>query len=623
MSWIPAYHIEGGMMGGLYCPQGVLDGLLTIATTSTSAIDQGVRSLGYNYATGEADGALWSAAYGVDDSRLEAYQVNNEGSSGDPLIAEILIENPEGAQFYKQTFCVFGHLSNSVVQDTGYKLLNCSFTITKVTRREYAAPYSMPTETHVFLNQPSAVSIGGGHYYVLMGTPAQYGNERAIKRIMFTMGSFIYDSTEYFGVALYDEDKSGVSQKTSSFYALFGVSKSVLDNAFGSFDPETKDDPNEETDEPGGGESGEGGGDGGHNKEQDAVPYPDDPPLSGASAGFITMYEMTETNMQNFATELFDFDWWQAVKNFFADPMDFICGVMIVPFAPRTSGHARPVFHQASPLPDIKMSHFWPVIQDQYQDIDCGSITIPKYYNSCFDYNPYTSVRIFLPYIGYKDLDPDEVMGNTISLKYKVDCMTGDCIAFIMRTAISMPSMTPKEQVIAQFSGNMGVRVAFGRQSFDSAIQASVQLMTGIAGGIIKGAGSALSAMSNMGGSVEDTGLKVLEGAAQAGGSIAAAMPNVESMKSQVLKSGIMGANAGYMGVQKPFIIRSVPNQSRPSNYRELNGYPSNIAGPIGSRGFRGYMELEKIELDGVTAMEQEVAEIQALVMGGVLYGNA
>lgn len=624
MAWIPKYIVSGGMYGRQNCPAGSLTGLISICPNSyTNA--QCAFGTGGRYKT-DPDYVIWAGAYGMTDALIKEYMLSHDDFQQHTFdLVEIDIKNPQGAQYYRQSI-VFKATTISETQeipgsdpDSKLKMLYYEISLSAY-RREYPTPYSAYTDTSI------SDSIGLNGYYYISGDEDIGGWLYYLTdRLRIALGDFTYDNRDYFGIALYKQETRCDNETNGWNAALMGVSYDYLNAQFGLFDPEETDDPNEEPGEGEdgegeSGESGEGGGDGEHDRKQDPVPYPDDPPISGASAGFITMYEMTENNMQQFATELFDYDWWQAVKNFFADPMDFICGVMIVPFAPRTSGHACPVFHMPSPAPDIKMSHYWPVIQDQYQDIDCGAITIPKYYDSCFDYNPYTSVRIYLPYLGYKDLDPDEVMGNTIHVKYKVDCMTGDCIAFIIRNAVSMPSMVPVEQCIAQFSGNCGVRVAFGRQSFDAAIAASVQLMTGIAGGIIRGGASAIMGMGQPGSSTESD-MNVLSDAAK--GASGMSMPSVESMKTQVLKSGVMGSNAGFMAVQKPFIIRSIPRQSRPDNYRYLNGYPSNIAGPIGARGFRGYMEIEKIQLEGIDAFEQEKAELEALLRGGVLYGNA
>ena len=233
------------------------------------------------------------------------------------------------------------------------------------------------------------------------------------------------------------------------------------------------------------------------------------------------------------------------------------------------------------------------------------------YYKSALDYNPLTSDTLYLPYIGYRKLDPDEVQGHTLKIKYHVDVMTGDCVAFIIRTTAS--EMAPKEQVIAQFSGNCGTRVAFGRQSFDNAISASIQLMGGAVGAI-----GGLAMLAGGAGGLVSGGKQLAEGmiASSVSGMAASA---VNGSKAHTERSGVMGASAGYMGVQFPYLIRQVPHQSLPDKgyYRRLNGYPCNKAGSLSS--FHGFTCIESIELSGIGATQDEKTEILNMMSAGVI----
>ena len=638
MAWTPSL-INGGLFEN--CPQSNMtvpfDNALHIGSLNeyNHAITASY-SASQKFEPTKWDGAQWSAARGRHFSdKLISLWDNHHGDPAqtDVVLAAVTIQNPTGAQFYKQELVVYGSYSSTNITRTyGHwgdeehylDYYQGDVAITRIARREYATPTAIPTVTNLNVSTVGVnpmISVGGE----ILCEPLFY----FLTSGMFTAGYVHYNQKYYYGFGFFESMQRDYSLQESTDHRLIfsGIALEVdyLEEVFGgSFEPEESEDPNEEPDEPGGGggESGEGGGeDGDHDKTQDPVPYPNDPPIGGASGGFVTLYRCTVGEMQTFAKKMFEFDILQALKNIFADPMDMVAGVMIVPFRPDTSGVARPVVHLPSPAPDITWDNWYNVITDQYQDIDCGSLTITKYYDSCFDYNPYTRLLLYLPYLGYKELDPDEVMGQTIQVKYKVDCMTGDCVAFVIRNIDGV------SQCIGQYSGNCGVRVAFGRASFDSAIAASIQLITGIATGAIKGAGGAISAFmaGAAGNSASDESETLAQGQLASGAGAAASgvsMPTVQQMKTQTIKSGVMGANAGFISVQKPHIIRFVPNQSRPANYRALHGYPANIAGPIGSGGFRGYMELDTIELDGINATETEKNEIAALCKGGILYGN-
>ena len=260
----------------------------------------------------------------------------------------------------------------------------------------------------------------------------------------------------------------------------------------------------------------------------------------------------------------------------------------------------------------IYFTNYYNVVQNQFMTVDCGTIDVPLFYNSCFDYNPMTKDTVYLPYIGYRSLNPDEVQGRTLHIVYKIDCMTGDCVAFITRTAIST-GMVPVTQIIAQFSGNCGVRVPFGRQSFDSAIAASIQLMTGAAGAL-----SGVAMLAGGAGALGGGGKQLVEGmiASSVSGITAGA---VNGSKAHVERAGVMGASAGYMSVQTPYLIREIPRQSLPDKgyYRRLNGYPTNEAGALGD--FTGFTCIESIELSGIAATEEEKEEITRMLIAGVI----
>lgn len=345
-----------------------------------------------------------------------------------------------------------------------------------------------------------------------------------------------------------------------------------------------------------GGPSKPGGGDGDHRMPYDPVPVPGLPDIGPNSAGFVYMVTLTVAEMQTFAADLLRPTMWTAIKNFFADPMDFICGIMIVPYTPTSSARVYPKFGENV----FQYSYSW--VTHQYKEIDCGSLDITKYFGSCFDNNPFTELLVWLPYVGYRKLDPDECMGKRVHIKYHCDCMTGDCVCFISTEA----GNPPYSRVIAQYDGNCGVRVPFGSNSFDAAIQASVQLLGGavgaMAGGIVAGpTGVAAGGMA----------------AAQIANSVSGStVTAVNASKARTERSGVAGASAGYLSVQKPYLLRTVPQQSLPTNYKDLEGYPSNIAGPL--TGFNGYAAVETINLNGLTATKEEISEIQSLLTGGV-----
>lgn len=636
MAWVPKYVSEG-LFGPTIspCTMGTLAGYCSAYGNYWEVYDHA----GGNYEswTGGQPFVPW-VPMGVQFSKkLIGLLKSNVGRGPKTaVLSEMEFLRPQGAQYYRQTLAIVGtyEASNEVIKMEEHdgvmyilRYTPCSISVTGIYRREYATPYSQPVSTPI----DNVPSIGVQFNVILSG---DYRIEPFVYFLdsgYFCASTYTFNNKKYFGLAFYITNTRGNFDEHVSNVAasMCGIGEHTMQELFSFDTPVETDDPNEDDDDPDnpGGGSEEGGGENGdHDKKQDPIPYPDDPPIGGASAGFITCYRLARYQIQTFAKKMFSADIMKALKDFFADPLDMVCGIMIVPFSPEVTFRARPVIRMISPLPDITWDYYYPVIEDQYQDIDCGSLNMGQYYDSCFDYNPYTRYMIYLPYIGYRDLDPDEITGKDIHVKYKVDCLTGDCVAFLMRTATSLPDGNEVEQVFAQFSGNCGVRVAFGRQSFDSAVQASIDLATGLALGAIRGGGSILSglAVGLAGSGSEMESDTIAQGQISQGvgaASSAVSMPNVAAMKTCFPKSGVSGGNAGFMSVQKPHIVKIVPRQSRPDNFRQLKGYPSNMPGPI-SAGYAGYIEVETAELSGIACTEPEKNEIAGMLKGGVFYGH-
>ena len=607
--WYASYIITGGMYGGSRCPSRDLQ-ILVNKMENHATNNVSVRMEGEAYSR-EQDYWTWGRAYGLSFTPLRTYIENHMDNTPHEFeLFELEIHNPEGAQFYKQSLVFWcsitaAEMTEGAGETDPLKYCYSTIGITRVCRRVYPTPYSPYTDTDLGVLQ------GGKIANIYRSGIKSYGGywTRLLLDCYMPLGTFTFEDKDYFGFAIYMEDERADGYDYGTSFMMLGIDLAALTTAFGGeFEPDEEDDPNEDPtpdDGPGGGGPG---GEGEQDKHQDPIAEPDLPPLSATAAGFVTTYKLYETNMQTFAKKLFDPDVWSAVKQLFADPMDFICGILILPFSPHTSRSARPILQQ---VPPIAWDYYYPVIEQQYHIVDCGTIEVPEYYKTALDYSPYTKDILYLPYIGYRELNPDEVQGKTLKIKYHVDVMTGDCVALIIRPTVS--GMTPMEQVIAQFSGNCGVHVPFGRQSFDNAIAASIQLISGIgslAGGVAMLAGGA--------GGLASGGKQLAEGmiaSSVAGIGVGA----VNGSKAHVERAGVMGSSAGYMGVQTPYLIRQLPNQSLPDKgyYRRLNGYPCNEAGAL--REFSGYTAIESIELSGIGATQEEKTEILNMMLGGVI----
>lgn len=399
----------------------------------------------------------------------------------------------------------------------------------------------------------------------------------------------------------------------------------ILENRGLYLDPAEIKDPNEDPDDPPNPDPPTPPGP--HPKPVDPVPIPDLPPLSGAGAGFITLYKLDPTQMQTFADECFDDSVWDILKHYFTKPADFVAGISICPFTPHGLQAYKPKFG----ITEWKYAYV--AVDDTFASINCGDLYIEPFFNNFLDYNPYTKITIWLPYIGYRELNVDDVMGKMINVTYHVDCLSGACVAFISSSAVG-PTGPQIPVVYAQFNGNVLTQVPVDSSSMDSMVNAGVGLVGAgaTAAALVASAGAAapvagaVEAGTAGAGAAEVTAVagstaaekSVVMSAVGASSALQGATANgIQAMKPSTARGGGMSCAAGYMAVQKPYIIKTVPRQCLASNYIDIHGYPANIAGPL--RNFSGYAEVDDIQLNDIPATIPEIQEIYQLLKGGIL----
>ena len=127
-------------------------------------------------------------------------------------------------------------------------------------------------------------------------------------------------------------------------------------------------------------------------------------------------------------------------------------------------------------------------ISNNFAKQTIGSIAINEYYHNFLDYAPYTNVILYLPYIGFKELDTTLVMNKTLKVIYTVDAITGGCLAQVYVNNVRL----------YEFTGNVGIDIpitASNRAQVEAGyIQAGVGATASALGGNI---GSAVTSLLN------------------------------------------------------------------------------------------------------------------------------
>lgn len=631
--WIPKYTINAGLLAGRETPaNGSLQGLYDFPSVSRNSSSNTRVAQRNDFANDSWDGAYGTSC--LDDLINHAIAAYESGNLGQwYLLAEIEVPNPPDAQYYKQSYVIEamdsgGRYRENTVTSGGItyycKWFEASFMF-RVSRYQYDTPYSAYTRTDLSANFTRGFGSGckiitstpDGVYYAFTGGWIW-------DRVLLSLGSFIStDNKECFGVAMYGErhmpPTSRVPQPNPDdrkSFSVIGQTMNWLNTLYGEFDIEEITDPNIDPNPPGPGpnpppEPGP------HIHEYDPIPIPPDPTVTATGAGFTTLYVPTAAILRLLASELFSDNVIQILQNFFTDIQDMIAGLSIVPFAvplgPRCH-HRIGLFES-----DINMN----TAASQFVTVDCGSIDIQPYYNNFIDHAPYTKILLWLPYIGYQQINPDEVMGKGVHIVYKCDILSGSCVAFVL-TGTSGGTEENVERVIAQFSGNCLVQIPTAAAAYNEMVASAINILTSAAGAAIEAGAAGAGAAAQTGGGT-DSGQPL--GSVEAyempvanegdGGLAGQAASLIASMKPSVVRNGTPGSTSGYMGVQKPYMIRFIPREAIPDNFINIKGYSSNFGGTLSQ--LTGYCEVDDIQLNDVPATIPEISEIYKLLKGGVI----
>lgn len=340
-----------------------------------------------------------------------------------------------------------------------------------------------------------------------------------------------------------------------------------------------------------GGSSITGGGDGAGTAagvdEIDKAEIPPLPTLSAVSTGFITVYNPTSSQLSSLSSYLwsnaFDID---TFKKLYTDPMECIIGLGIIPVQPTLGGSKSVKFGSV----DTGIS--MPYLGSQWVEVSCGAVDIKKYIGSFMDYAPYVKCSLYLPYIGFHELSADDVMGDSISVTYHVDCLTGGLTAYVY---------VGGKGIMYQYSGSCIANVPVSAANWSGAIQNAVS--AAISGG-----------MTLVGAA---TGAAPLTMAGMSGLATSAANTALNS-KPEIQRSGAMGGSSGLMGYQKPYIVIQRPRPSIPSDLASMTGYNLNMTMNLGK--VKGYTMVDTVHLEGISCTEKEKSELESILKKGVIF---
>lgn len=335
-----------------------------------------------------------------------------------------------------------------------------------------------------------------------------------------------------------------------------------------------------------------GGGDGDGDNISDDIPLPSVNFFPNSNA--YNRYWLTGANLDDLQAWIFGETFLNDIRRLWNDPAEYLINISYYPF----NGY----LHDVNNVQQANIS-----IGNLTSDISAfamgngynakfrgGTYQLKEYYGTYLDYAPYTSVEMYIPYIGYKQLNVNDIMGKTLELIYAVDWDTNTLTATIMAD----------DKPLTMYSGAFGVKLSLSGSNAN-------QIAETIAQGII--------------GTVTTTGMAIAAGVtgnpvgAIAGGVKAAegALNTLFNIQNSPRQFGTPTPSTGVYNTQIPHLIIHRPMTAEPEAYKNLLGYSAGYSGIVSE--FSGFLKCRSVQISGSdTISGAEQLEIINLMKGGI-----
>lgn len=340
-------------------------------------------------------------------------------------------------------------------------------------------------------------------------------------------------------------------------------------------------------------DDGNEGGDGPYDNESDPVDIPDVPSIDITALGGLNLYKLTAADMAALFTYLGSNDPGNAIVKWFTNPIQAISACYMLPY---------PVHVNGSKEITVLGAHTGVTAYSagQWTEWNLGAVKINQGFGDCFlDYSNYTRVSIFLPFIGVRQLNADDVIGNTIGIKYQFDNISGACSAYI----------TVNGSVRYTFSGSCAVGIPISQSNWGQTYMAAA---TAAAGALAGGFGAAAGAIGEGAGVGEAVAAGAM-GAVKGGGGLSAF-----SAKPTISRSGAVCGAGAAIGLNKPVMFIERPDKAKIEDPKNVIGITSGRTLSLGS--LSGYNAIEHVHLHGIGATGPELDEIERLLYQGVIF---
>lgn len=576
MAWIQYFRISGGELAGeALTGDGSFDNVTwTVGPDPDSNV--------FKYCQGDSS-RLWD---GVSCKGI--FQQMNVGDEKILWLVNVKQDSFYDEQIYLQIVCIS---KDAYVSSFNFKLMKRVWT----------------DDSHYTDSNITNVNVGSVAFY--------FGSPYVITEIINTTGFVTtYNNTKYmyFGFSwLTTQVSTGTAERHVLGYA---IPYSKINNLLDGEIPEEKGSPEfGPASEPGGGYVPGGGGtpiDPSNTKRptfdntSDKITVDGQPTESALGSDLVHAYKVTDSELDLVAEAMYP-DYvisatdvkdaligiWNSI--FFSKYVDFMLDLLILPIevpAPNAvymKAGGRFLVAANSTEPGSKISTH--LVTDQYVDVTCGSISVDEYWVNFLDFAG-TKVKLFLPYVGYVDIQPEYVIGGTLYVDYRFNVLDGSFMAYV-RSDSGYSEL--EESLIGQYAGVAAMHVPLQSADYSNKVSGLISAIGTVAAGAASG------------------------GIAAAGAGAAASAANTMIQKPGSSHANGYNASSSFLSHRTPYLIIERQWAQFSEKYPEEVGMPSNVACRIGD--LSGLVKSANAHLDTIPANSEIKERISRMLADGII----
>lgn len=301
-------------------------------------------------------------------------------------------------------------------------------------------------------------------------------------------------------------------------------------------------------------------------------PPTSDDPIDGGDVttknGLTTTYALTSTNADSLGAFIWNNsnNWFDSLLKVQSDALSNIVSCKLLPFSLSGTGKVIKIGNINTQVTALE-------IDSQVIRKSGGSLKLNRYFNNFLDYAPYTKISLFLPFIGFSQIE-NEYLYDGVSIEYLFDIITGEMLVLLKSNG----------KTFRTINGSFGIDIPFS-----STNKAQIE-------------GSFLSKIAKDVIDVNPIGLLDT-------------YTDIATSRFKTSNSSSPSSVCAYNAPLQCFVTVDRPILNKPSSYNHDVG--QKCVGSYYLRNLKGYTEVENIELN-CPCTDSEKNEILSLLRNGV-----